>query len=239
MKGSLEWMDMAYEMEFSVPLFDLPVRNAELLGSLHRFIHPRFSLRMTDLHAFGGNALSDVSVRVTMFGGNGTIEVTAERLSVRFNILRNEQDIAICNECCALAGQALKRAFPEVVTTMITARSTRSLRLGDGSVVARDFLRQVVRPGVDMELVGLGNVALYPCINLEVRNEDEGWQAVLHAYGNAVENSSIIASCWVTYSGFSEMHSGGYTDDQRQLLEVLLQGLGIKMAPIPTNLVAS
>ena len=40
MKTSIEWMEMAYEAEFSVPLFDLPGRNTELLKSLHRFIPP-------------------------------------------------------------------------------------------------------------------------------------------------------------------------------------------------------
>ncbi len=71
MKGNLKWMELVYEAEFSVPLFDLPGRNTELLKSLHQSIHPRFPLRTRDLHVFGGTALSDVCVRVVMFGGKG------------------------------------------------------------------------------------------------------------------------------------------------------------------------
>ncbi len=240
MKGSLEWMELAYEAEFSSPLFDLPGRNTELLKSLHQSIHPRFLLRTRDLHVFGGTSLSDVCVRVTMFGGNGTIEVTAEKLSVSFNGLRGEQDTAICNECLILVEQALKKALPEAEITTFTARSTLSLRLGDGSVVARDFLRQVVRPGIDMELNGLGSAALYPCINLEIRNEDEGWKAVLHAYDNAVEKSSIIASCSIACTDSPELHLHEQCiGHQRRLLDALLQGLDIAWKSDPANMVMS
>ena len=240
MKGNLKWMELVYEAEFSVPLFDLPGRNTELLKSLHQSIHPRFPLRTRDLHVFGGTALSDVCVRVVMFGGNGTIEVTAERLSMSFNGLRGEQDIAICNECLALVEQALKRALPEAEITMFLVRTTLSLRLGNGSVIARDFLRQVVKPGIDMELNGLGNAALYPCINLEVRNEDEGWQAVLHAYSNSVEKSSIIASCWITCTESPELHLHEECAGRPQrLLEELLKGLDIELMPAPANVVTS
>lgn len=240
MKAGLDWMEMSYEAEFSVPLFDLPGRNTELLKSLHRFIHPRFPLRATDLHAFGGNALSDVRIRVTMFGGNGTIEVTAEKLSIRFNNLRSEQDVNICNECIAMAEQALRSALPEVVFAIVTVRPTLSLRLGDGSIDTRYFLRRVVKPGIDMELTGLGNAALYPCINLEVENEDEGWRAVLHAYDNAVDKSSIIASCWMAYPDSPDEHPyGERTDRLLRLLGALLRGLDIEMIPNPTNAMTS
>ncbi len=240
MKGSLEWMELTYEAEFSSPLFDLPGRNTELLKALHQLIHPRFPLRTADMHALGGSALSEVRVRVTMFGGNGTIEVTPEKLSIRFNGLGSEQNLAICNECLALAEQGLKRALPETVIAMVTVQLTQALRLGDGSVDARDFLRRIVKPGIDMDLTGLGNAALYPCINLAVRNEDEGWQAVLHAYDSATENSSIFASCRVAYPDPPEAHSHEeYLDRLRRLLETLLQGLDIEMAPIPTNMVTS
>ena len=235
MKTSLEWMEMTYEAEFSVPLFDLPGRNTELLKCLHRFIHPRFPLRTTDMHAFGGNALSDVCVRLTMFGGSGTIEVTADKLSIRFTGLRQEQDVNICNECIALAEQALRSALPDVVVRIVTIRPTLSLRLGDGSMDARNYLRRVVKPGVDLELNGLGNAALCPCINLEVENEEEGWRAVLHAYDNAVDKSSIIASCWIVYfDSPEERPKEERTDRLQRLVTVLLRGLELE-TPTPSN----
>ena len=241
MKGRLEWMDTTYEAEFSVPLFDLPGRNTEVLRSLHQLIHPRFSLRTTDLHAFSGNALSDIRVRVTMLGGNGTIEVTAEKLTISIGGMGSDKYLAIGSECFALAEQALKSALPKAEIKVITVACRLSIRLGDGSIDARDFLRQVVKPGIDMELTGLGNAALYPCVNLEVENEDEGWRAVLHAYDNAVERSSFFASSWMAYSDLPEVHpyEKHIIDRPRRLLEALLQGLDVEMTPVPTTSVIS
>ena len=239
MKTTLEWMEMTYEADFSVPLLDLPQRNTDLLKSLYQFIHPRFPLRTTDMHAFGGNALSDVSVRVTMFGGSGTIDVTADRLSIRFTGLRQEQDVDICNECIALAEQALRNTLPEVVIGFVTIRPTLTLRLGDGSTDAREYLRRVVKPGVDLDLAGLGSAALHPCINLEVTNEDERWRAVLHAYPNAPDKSTIVAACSIGYADFPEERSSAERNDRLlRLIEALLRGLDLAM-PTPTDTATS
>ena len=113
MKASLEWIEMTQEADFSDPLFDLPGRNAEVLKALHRFIHPRFPLRSSDMQALGGNTLSDVSVRLTMFEGHGTISVTAEKFSGYFRGLKRDEDIGVCNECITLASQGLASAMPE------------------------------------------------------------------------------------------------------------------------------
>ena len=113
MKASLEWIEMTQEADFSDPLFDLPGRNTEVLKALHRSIHPRFPLRSSDMQALGGNTLSDVSVRLTMFEGHGTISVTAETFSGYFRGLKRDEDIGVCNECITLASQGLASAMPE------------------------------------------------------------------------------------------------------------------------------
>ncbi len=236
MKASIDWMELTYDAEFSVPLFDLATYNVEILRSLHQQIHPLFPLRAKDLHAFGGNALSDVRVRATVLEGNGTVEVSAERVSLRLGGLRGVQDIAVGKDCFKRVEKALRTVLPKVEIAGVTARSSLSLQLGDGSVVARDFLRQVVHSGIVVDLTGLGNAVLCPCINLEVRNEDEGWRAVLHAYDNTVVQSSIIASCSITNRFRPDRHP--YEEDidrLRRLLQALLEGLDIKMVPIPTN----
>ena len=98
MKTSLEWIEMSQEADFSVPLFDVPGRNTEVPGALHRFIHPRFPLRSGDMQTIAGNALSDVRVHLAMFGGHGTIRVNAEKSSGCFRELREDEDIMVCNE---------------------------------------------------------------------------------------------------------------------------------------------
>lgn len=239
MNTTLEWMELTYDADFSVPPFDLPRRDTDLLKSLHQFIHPRFPLRTTDMHAFGGTALSDVCVRVSMFGGNGTIDVTADRLSTRFIGLRQQQDLDICNQCIALAEQALRSTLPDVVIGLVTIRPMLALRLGDESTDAREYLTGVVKPAVDLDLDGLGTAALHPCINLEVENDDERWRAVLHAYPSGLDRSSVVVACSIIYTESPEERSSEERNDRLwRLIAALLRGLDLEL-PTSTNTVTS
>lgn len=233
MKTTLEWMELTYDADFAVPPFDLPRRDTDLLKSLHQFIHPRFPLRTTDMHVFGGTTLSDVCVRVTLFAGNGTIDVTADRLSIRFTGLRQPQDLAICNECIGLAEQALRSILPDVVIGLVTIRPMLTLRLGDESTDAREYFRGVVKPAVDLDLDGLGPAALHPCINLEVENDDERWRAVLHAYPSGVDRASVVVACSIIYTESPDPRSSEERNARLwRLIAALLQGLDLE---IPTS----
>ena len=236
MKTTLEWMELTYDAEFSVPPFDLPRRDTDLLRSLHQFIHPRFPIRTTDMHVFGGTTLSDVCVRVTLFGGNGTIDVTADRLSTHFTGLRQHQDLDICNQCIALAEQALRSTLPDVVIGLVSIRPMLTLRLGDESTDAREYLRAVVKPAVDMDLGGLGAAALHPCVNLEVQNDDERWRAVLHAYPSGVDRSSVVVACSIIYTESPDPRSSEERNDRLwRLIAGLLRGLDLEIPPSATT----
>ena len=181
------------------------------------------------MHVFGGTTLSDVCVRVTLFGGNGTIDVTADRLSTRFTGLRQHQDLEICNQCIALAEQALRSTLPDVEIGLVSIRPMLTLRLGDESTDAREYLRAVVRPAVDMDLDGLGAAALHPCVNLEVQNDDERWRAVLHAYPSGVDRSSVVVACSIIYTESPDPRSSEERNDRLwRLIAGLLRGLDLE-----------
>ena len=236
MKTTLDWMEMTQEADFSVPLFDLPARNTEVLKSLHRSIHPRFALRSADMQAVGGSKLSDVNVQLTMLEGHATISVTADKLSAHFRDLTQDDDIRVCNECITLASEGLKEAMGNVEVAGVATRATLALRLGGGSVNARGYLTEVVKPSVNIDLERFGNARVVPCINLEVHNADEGWKAVLHAYENAAVDSAMIVSIWLAYSGALDDHrQEERTDRVLQLRTALLQGMGLEN-PTPNGM---
>jgi len=238
-KTTLEWMELTYDAEFSVPPFDLPRRGTDLLQSLYQFIHPRFPIRTTDMHVFGGTTLSDVCVRVTLFGGNGTIDVNADRLSTRFIGLRQHQDLDICNQCIALAEKAFKSILPDVEIGLVSIRPILALRLGDESTDAREHLKAVVKPAVHMDLSGLGAAALHPCVNLEVQNDDERWRAVLHAYPSEVDRHSIVVACSIVHTESPDSQSSEERNDRLwRLIAGLLRGLGLE-TPTPAITVTS
>ena len=95
-----------------------------------------------------------------------------------------------------MSEQALKRIFPDLAVHTVTLSPTLFLRLGDGSVSARSRLSQVAGIGISTDLSGFGGAICHPCVNLEVENEDEHWNADFHAYGEWWGSEPpLIASC--------------------------------------------
>ena len=108
MKFSIEWFNMTYDVEFAAPAFDLPSNNTSVLKAFYETIHPRFPINSRDMHVAGGNSLSDVHVRITLFNGNGVIDISADRMSLVFNNLRTIEDLTTCKDCFSLSEEALQ-----------------------------------------------------------------------------------------------------------------------------------
>ena len=94
--ATVQRLDLTYEATFAAPSFDLVQTGAQLLRSLHNSLHPRFSISPSDMHALGGTKISDVRCLISVFAGNGHIEVAADRLAMTFNNIRTSADLAIC-----------------------------------------------------------------------------------------------------------------------------------------------
>ena len=231
MQAAVERVDLEYEADFSAPLFDLFARNTEVLRSFHEGIGSSYPVRSSDMQISRGDRLSEVRVRISLFGGNGLIDVTADRLSISFEHMRTEEQAAICKECISLSEQALKRIFPDLTAHIVTLSPTLFLRLGDGSVSARSHLAQVTGSGISTDLSGFGGAICHPCVNLEIENEDEHWNADFHAYGKWGSEPSLIASCRVMYDENGTIR--GLDDRFRhvdRLLATLLGGLGLEVS---------
>lgn len=199
MEAVVERMDLEYEADFSIPLFDLPARSTEILRSFHESISPSYPIRSADMQIFHGERFSEIRIRIALFGGNGLIDMTADSLSISFSHMRIDDQAAICKECISLSGQALGRIFSDLAVNIVTLDPTLHLRLGDGSVSARSHLAQVAGSGISTDLSGFGGAICHPCVNLEIENDDEHWNADFHAYGKWGTDPSMITSCRVMY----------------------------------------
>ena len=235
MQAAVERVDLEYEADFSAPLFDLLARNTEVLRSFHEGIGPLYPIRSSDMQIFRGDRLSEIRVRISLFGGNGLIDVTADRLSISFEYMRIEEQAAICKECISLSEQVLtrlkKKIFPDLAVHIVTLSPTLFLRLGDGSVSARSHLAQVAGSGISTDLSGFGGAICHPCVNLEVENKNERWNADFHAYGEWGSEPSLIASCRVMYDESGTIR--GLDDRFRhvdRLLATLLDGIGLEVS---------
>lgn len=230
MKANLEWMNVSYDVNFAAPSFDLPGKSTAVLRALYETIHPRFPISTKNMQVVGGNQLSDVHVRVTLFNGNCVIDLSVEQMSLAFNNLRSKEDVAVCRDCISLSEEALKSSLPEVTVRAVALKPTLFLELGDGEEDAANHLSRVMGTRTNLDLGGFGSAVQRPGVNLEVENSQDGWNAILHAFWDRTKVSSLILSCQAVYAADGKVSGlDSRVEHIEQLLKAFLDSIGLEM----------
>lgn len=199
MKASIERTNLKYDVEFSAPSFDLPISNVNVLRAFYETIHPRFPINARDMHVTGGNLLSDVHVRVTLFNGNGSIDISVDRMSLVFNNLMTREDLTICKDCISLSEEALHKSLPTVSIRTIAIKPTLYLGLNSDQEDVTNYLARLPGANIKLDLSAFGSVAQHPGINLEIDNIQEKWNAVFNTFQDRTKTSSLILFCSAVY----------------------------------------
>ena len=230
MKVNVEWINVTYEVEFTAPAFDLPISNVSVLKAFYETIHPRFRINTRDMHVAGGNLLSDVNVRITLFNGNSVIDLSVDRMSLVFNNLMAKEDLKICKDCISLSEEALQKSLPAVSFRTITIKPTLFLELQGEEQNAGNYLSQLPRLSIQPDLSAFGSAVQHPGVNLEVDNFEEKWNAVFHAFRDRTKTSALILSCQANYRADGTIRGlENRASHLEQLLNAFLGGIGLEM----------
>ena len=103
MKASFAGMEIGYQADFDVPLFDVIPQAPELQARIYASVRDRYpyALNTDDIHVATGGMQSDTGLRIKMFGGNASVNLTPVRLAIDFSNL-NANDVEICKDCIDL-----------------------------------------------------------------------------------------------------------------------------------------
>ena len=230
MKANLEWMNVTYDVEFAAPSFDLAGNNAAVLRALYETIHPRYPIGTQNMQVAGGNLLSDVHVRVTLFNGSGVIDVSVDRMSLVFSNLKTKEDLAVLRDCISLSEEALQASLPNVSVRAVTLKPTLFLELGGGNGDAGAHLSRAMGSTIKLDQAVFGDAVSHPGVNFEVENSEEGWNAIFHAFRDRTRASSLILSCQAVYGTEGKVCGlENRTDHLEQLLKAFLDSIGVEM----------
>ena len=226
---SLHWLEVAYEVTFRRPAFDLPSSSTSVLKTLYETLHPRFPFNARDMNVTGGNFLSDVHVRVTLFSGNVVIDISADRLSLFFNTLRTDEDLVSCQECIALTEEALRRALPDLQFATVAIKPTLHLEMeGQEDFAAHLSRRPVSSP--PLNLSGFGTAVQLPGVNVGVSNVAERWDALFHAFGDKINASSWTLIFQAIYQEDGAVRGlENRVNHSKQLLRVFFDAVDLKL----------
>ena len=229
MKAKIERINLTYEVEFATPSFDLPTSNVNVLKAFYETIHPRFPINTPDMHVTGGNLLSDVHVRVTLFNGNGIIDVSVDKMFLAFNNLRTGIDLTICKECISMSEEALQKSLPTVSPRIIAIKPTVFLELQGGEQNASNYLSHLPGSSIELDLSAFGSAVQQPGVNLEVDNIQEKWNAVFNAFQDRTKTSSLILFCSAVYRADSTVRGlENLANHVEQLLKTFLDSISLE-----------
>ena len=109
-------MDIEYRADFALPLFDVIPQAPELQARIYagvKELYP-YALNIDDMHVLSGGMQSDTGLRIKMFGGHASVNLTPMQLAIDFSNL-NVNDVETCKKCIDLITVILSETCPDVV----------------------------------------------------------------------------------------------------------------------------
>ena len=224
-KPILALADLTYVIEFSPPAFDVASRPTEVLNELYGSINPHFPVKLSDLRASHGPAISDVVADVAIFGGSAIVSVAAQQATLTFRQIKSKKDLDICAEIISLAEHALEKCFSDIDMHSIVLSCTLSLDLKGSGTSVDDHIAHVVTLNKQPRLVDFVGGSCRPSANLLI-NDSADRRAALFAVPNRDIESILVVGCTVERNN-KNVSSVDDMNRLRRLIAVFMDTLDI------------
>lgn len=224
MKASLEWMSLAYQADFDVPLFDLAARVPEFQRRMYQAIRPYYpyALNLTDMHVSTSGIQAETGLRIKMFRGNVSVDLTPGRLAMDFSDINRREDLDTCKTCIDLVGRSLFQTWTDIA--LLTDSISISLSLhADG--VAR-HLEAMSANQFCVDPTQVGATERNPVVALDLANSQDGWRATANV--TAPTRNDLFMSCQTRYSVFTTPLADR-VGQQLGLADLILHGIEVEL----------
>lgn len=192
MKASFAGMELGYQADFDVPLFDLMPQAPELQVRIYAGIQELYpyALNADDMYVSTGGMQSDTGLRIKMFGGNASVSLTPVRLAIDFSNL-NDNDVEICKQCIDLITVALN----ETCTNVAMREETISIFLrlsGEGN--SAEHLGKISAANVRVDPAQFGATEGHPVVAIDLGNSVDRWRSSIKVTAEQEEFSIFCQS---------------------------------------------
>lgn len=190
--------NVVYERRFARPMFSVPRVSVEILESFYRALSPEYVISMADLSASPATAMSDIAVRATLFGGNGLLEVNAERFHAAFTNIQTSADIQTVKNVLTLGEAALAKVLESAEFTDTIIRISAWLALSGGNDDAEQFFKTYRQTHISVEDIGAER-AIYPTVG-NFTNDAQGWRLNLMIEPSTLTGAQLFFQADATYT---------------------------------------
>lgn len=191
--------DLMSVVEFSPPAFDLADRTVPVLRAIYDHTTPHYMIDLSDMRVSGGQAVSDLAVDVSMFGGNVAVRVAARDMTSTFRQIKNDQDVDVCATIMSASEQAIADTLPDIKMINRLLSCTLIMDLGHGRASASDHVTRIMKVDNRLASSDICGSVCQPLINLEAVNQEADWRAMLYASPHREHKSNLFVRCSVEY----------------------------------------
>ena len=223
MKASFVGMEIGYQADFDVPLFDVIPQAPELQARIYagvRGLYP-YALNTDDIHVSTGGMQSDTGLRIKMFGGNASVNLTPVRLAIDFSNL-NANDVEICKECIDLITVILNETCSNVV--ILGEMISIFLKLsGEGD--AAGHLGRISAANIRVDPFQFGATEEHPVVAIDLGNPTDGWRSATKV---SADQDEFTIFCQSHY-GSSQKSVSDRIDAQYRLIGGILSRIQVEL----------
>ena len=223
MKASFAGMEIGYQADFDVPLFDVIPQAPELQARIYagvRGLYP-YALNIDDIHVSTGGMQSDTGLRIKMFGGNASVNLTPARLAIDFSNL-NANDVEICKQCIDLITVILNETCSNAV--ILGEMISIFLKLsGEGD--AAGHLGRISAENVRVDPFQFGATEEHPVVAIDLGNPTDGWRSSTKV---SADQDEFTIFCQSHY-GSSQKSVSDRIDAQYRLIGGILSRIQVEL----------
>lgn len=224
MKASLEWMNITYQADLDVPLFDLAIRAPEFQQRMYQAIRAYYpyALNLTDMHVSTNGMQAETGLRIKMFRGNASVNLTPGRLAMDFSDINRREDFDTCKTCIDLVWRSLFQTWTDIAFLTDSISISISLH-ADG--IARHL--EVVSANefyVDPTLFGA--TEKNPVVAIDLGNSENGWRATANV--TVQTQNDLFLFSQTRYSVFTTPLADRVSK-QLVLIDLILQGIEVEL----------
>lgn len=184
MRYKPKYLDLTYTAALRTPLFALGSNSIGVLHALYGELSKKYAISAADMSVDAGRSLGDVRVTVSLFSGNGSIEIAAESVTAKFINPTDPKDGEIIQDCLQMTHDALA-----------SLAGARPILFKQEGVVLRMFVELIDPPNDGPTFLrslvanqslfgsfeGTTSVEAVPGFHLEMVAEDEKWFFIFDA----------------------------------------------------------
>ncbi len=184
--------DGAVECRFQRIRFDLPCDIPTLAQQLHAALSPRTGMDLSAIQTLPGTTYADVGLRASLFGGQASLEVRADRSLVAFSRLVLDSEILLALECAELVTAALRECWTDFRLAETRIKASSWLKFRDDAASADALLASAISEHSKPDLTAYpGAERVTSSLACRVDNSSEGWSWTMTLERSAIREANL------------------------------------------------